>query len=104
MSFSVIYVTNENEANAQLLADSLLQKKLIACANIFPIKSAYWWQGNIEHEDEYVAILKTSDALWAKVCEEIEQIHPYDVPCIMRIQAEANAAYEAWILNEVATP
>ncbi|NOQ55699.1 MAG: divalent cation tolerance protein CutA [Nanohaloarchaea archaeon] len=34
------------------------------------------------------------------VKSEIEKIHPYDVPCIMRIDVKANESYENWIKIE----
>jgi len=97
MSFSIIYITNESEAEAKKLSQHLLKKKLIACANIFPITSAYWWQGAIQNEGEWVAIVKTTDGNWEKVKNEVEKVHSYDVPCIMRIRVEANEGYEKWI-------
>ncbi len=97
MSFIIIYITHSSEENAQKIADQLLQKKLVACANIFPIKSMYWWNGNIENENEYVSIVKTKPELWEILQKEIKTIHPYDVPCIMKIEAEANEEYEKWI-------
>ena len=99
--FSIIYTTHETQANAQNMADALLQKRLIACANIFPITSAYWWQNIVEKDGEFVAIFKTTNEKWPAASAEIERLHPYDVPCIMRLEVEANAAYEAWIAAEV---
>ena len=101
MSFIIVYITYSSEENAQKIADQLLKKKLVACANIFPIKSMYWWNGNIENENEYVSIVKTISENWGVLQKEISKIHPYEVPCIMKIEAEANEEYEKWIQNEV---
>ena len=101
MGFIIVYITHSSEKNAQNIADQLLQKKLVACANIFPIKSMYWWNGNIENENEYVSIVKTRPELWEILQKEITNIHPYEVPCIMKINAEANKEYEKWIYSMV---
>ncbi len=74
---------------------------MVACGNIFPMKSAYWWEGKIQSDDEYISIVKTTTAMWQRVKEEVEKIHPYDVPCIMKIEVEANEAYEKWIEESV---
>jgi len=58
-------------------------------------------KGVIESDNEYVSILKTIPENWERLKNMIEEIHPYDVPCIMKIQAEANEAYEHWIQNSV---
>ena len=33
--------------------------------------------------------------------KEVEKIHPYDVPCIMKFDVEANTSYENWIRDSV---
>jgi|SRR3989344_2777013 len=100
MTFIILYVTHKNLENAQKIASHLLQKKLIACANFFPITSSYWWKGKIENSEEIVSLLKTRKENWEKVKSEIKKIHPYETPCIMKINAEANADYESWINEE----
>jgi len=97
MSFITIYLTNKSEAAAEKLAEHLLAEHLIACANIYPIKSLYVWKGAIQKETEWVALVKTRADLWESVRTTIEKIHPYEVPCIMKTEVEANAAYENWI-------
>ncbi len=59
MSFVFIHITNPSKNHAEKIATHLLKKKLIACANLFPIKSFYWWKGRIEESNEYVLIAKT---------------------------------------------
>ncbi|MFK7809457.1 MAG: divalent-cation tolerance protein CutA [Saprospiraceae bacterium] len=101
MSFIRIYITNEPEAAAEQLASYLIENKLAACANIYPMKSIYWWKGKIQKESEWVALVKTTKELWPKIKGAIEEQHPYEVPCIMKIEVEANEAYEAWIRKSV---
>ncbi len=101
MSFIIIYITHASKENAQQIADHLIEKKMVACANIFPIQSAYWWKGKVENDNEWVSIVKTIPSMWDNLQKEIEHIHPYEVPCIMKIEAEANKAYEEWIFSTV---
>lgn len=103
MSFSLLYVTHPDPATAKRIGQALLDKKLIACYNLLPIESAYWWQGQIESAQEQVTLLKTTNELAARVEEEVIALHPYTTPCVMRIQVSANRAYEAWIEAEVST-
>ena len=99
MAFIAVYITHENMDEARKVASHLLDKKLVACANFFPIESAYWWQGSIETANEIVSIVKTRAENWERVKSEVEKIHPYDVPCIIRFDVEANDAFESWILD-----
>ncbi|MCC6459994.1 MAG: divalent-cation tolerance protein CutA [Saprospiraceae bacterium] len=98
MPFLVFYVTCPDEDTARNISQHLLQQRLVACANMFPISSAFWWDGAIQQDREWVALLKTQLALEAALEAEIQGLHPYDTPCILRVEARANAAYEAWIL------
>lgn len=98
----LIYITHESEAEAQRIAKQLLEARLVACANIFPIQSAYWWQGALENGNEWVSIVKTTPEKWEAVQETVLQVHPYTTPCIIKIEATANEAYAAWIRQETA--
>ena len=98
MPFLVFYTTYPDETSAREIAQQLLLQRLVACANFFPIGSAYWWDGAIQQEHEWVAVLKTSLALEPALEAEILRLHPYETPCIVRFEVRANAAYEAWVL------
>lgn len=95
--FLVFYVTHPDEASARRISEALLQDRLVACANIFPISSVYWWEGAVVQEGEWVSILKTKLSLEDKVEAAISEIHSYDTPCIMRFELRSNAAYQQWI-------
>ena len=96
----IVYVTHENENEAQRVIDHLLEKKLIACANLLPIRSCYFWKGKKENANEIVTLLKTRKELWKAVEKEIKKIHPYEVPCIIKIDVEANSEYDSWVKKE----
>jgi periplasmic divalent cation tolerance protein len=100
MKFIIIYTTNPNLKEAKKVADVLLEKRLIACANHFPIQSAFWWKGKIENAKEIVSILKTKKENWEKVKKEIQKIHSYEIPCIMKMDVESNGDYAEWIKKE----
>ena len=96
-----VYVTNPDKKTANRIATHLLKKKMVACANIFPIDSVYWWDGKIEEAKECVLIAKTKENNWEKVKAEIKKIHPYTTPCISKINVESNEEYENWLKKEV---
>ena len=99
MSSIFIYITNPTKKEARKIARHLLCKKLIACANIFPIDSLYRLEGKIADEKEFVLIAKTKKEYFEKVKKEVEKIHPYDIPCIVKIPVSSNEKYYKW-LNE----
>ncbi len=98
----VIFVTASSEEEAQKIANGLLQKKLIACANIMSgVKSMFWWQGKIDHANEYLLILKTQRKLFPKVAKTVKSLHSYDVPEIIALPIiEGEEGYLKWLANE----
>jgi len=101
MKMTLIYITCKDENEAVKISEHLLNKKLIACSNMHPIRSMYWWQGKIQDEKEFVIMAKTLDKNYGKIKEEVKKLHSYDVPCILKIDVEANESYDKWVNEEV---
>lgn len=99
-NFIIIYITHKDMADAKRVAEALLRDHLIACVNYFPIESAYWWKGEITSAGEIVSLVKTRPENWDKVHAAVEALHPYEVPCIMKLDVSANQAYVDWIYEE----
>ena len=47
-----------------------------------------------------MVLLNTKKENWLKVKTEVKRTHPYKVPCIAKINAEANPDYEKWVNDE----
>lgn len=95
------YITCKDKKEAERISMHLLRKRLIACANIFPIKSLYWWKVKIVKDSEVVIIAKTSSKNFKKVENEVKKLHSYTIPCILRLNATANKEYERWANKEI---
>lgn len=100
----LIYTTWPDAALAESAARSLLDARLIACANIFPAgRSVFRWEGQIQAEAEIVMILKTRPDLAAAVRERVTELHPYDTPAIIALktdEAGTLTAFAAWVESE----
>jgi periplasmic divalent cation tolerance protein len=96
-NFCIVYITFPSEEEAERVAKELLERKIIACSNIFPIESMYWWKGKIENSNEFVLIAKTLRKKLKQLKEIVKKDHPYTVPCIGVIEAEANEEYFNWM-------
>lgn len=95
------YITNSSKEEAQKVARHLLNRKLIACANMFPISSMFWWKGEIEEGEEYVLLGKSLPEKYDRIKEEAGMVHEFETPCIIKISAQANESYYAWMKEEV---
>ncbi|MBI2135667.1 divalent-cation tolerance protein CutA [Candidatus Woesearchaeota archaeon] len=97
----IAYITCRNNAEAQKIAKYLLDKKLIACANILGSKSLYRWKGKLEKQNEAILLLKTTESKFESVKQTVKKMHSYKVPCILKLKAEANDEYFSWLCKEV---
>lgn len=101
MPFLLIYVTHPSKPEAVRVSTELLNQRLIACVNYYPMESVYWWEGKLTKSEEVMTIYKTRTENWEVVKSTIEFLHKYETPCIIRLaEVTANESYEQWIQDE----
>lgn len=97
----VVYITAGSEEEAKKISHYLVENKLAACANYFPISSVYRWKGKVEEDKEFVVLAKTRKELFEEVKKGINEIHSYEVPCILALPLEGvNKEYLEWVEKE----
>lgn len=101
-----IVTTADSRQALERIGRSLLAKRLIACIQVVgPMKSIYWWKGNLEEAEEWMGVMKTRDDLYDEVEREIRGLHPYEVPEIQAVRAErVFDAYGRWVIEETSQP
>ena len=99
----LIYTTFPDKDLAQTIAETLIESRLVACANIFaPHRSVYRWDGEIQNDEETAMILKTTQEKWDAVRTMLEELHPYETPCILALPVQAGAeAFLNWVQKEI---
>jgi periplasmic divalent cation tolerance protein len=96
----VIYSTVP-PAQSAALAKGLLEKNLVACVNIMPVRSLYRWKGEFCDEEEHLIIIKTRRELADIVIRALKADHPYEVPEIIVLPVIAgHAPYLDWVYAE----
>ena len=95
----MFYVPCPSLAEAKRIARALVEKRYIACANIFNnCTSIYEYDGRLFEENEVILIMKTMKSLYLEVEKEISERHPYECPCIVALDtAEANMPFAKWV-------
>ena len=95
-------MTASSPEEADLISNSLLEKKLIACSNIInDMKSTFWWKGNIQNENEVMIIAKSTKAHLDNIIADVKSLHSYDVPEILAIPIlGGNPDYLDWMVEE----
>ena len=96
--YSVVLVTAASQAEATAIATILIEEKLAACVNMFPVQSIYQWQGRIHQESEFQLIIKTNLAKFSELSSRIQEIHSYEVPEIIALPiVSGSESYLAWL-------
>ena len=99
---SVVVATVPDAEVGRRLARSLLQERLIACANLVPgVTSLYRWEGEVQEEDESLVVMKTRSELVPRLIARIPELHPYELPEVLALRvADGLPAYCRWVLDE----
>jgi periplasmic divalent cation tolerance protein len=102
MSYILVFMTASSKGEAKKIVRSLLEEKLIACANMIDsVSSVFWWQENIKEEKEVLVIMKSHQELFNKVSTRIREVHSYDTPEILALSiVDGSSQYLEW-MNKV---
>ena len=83
--YSIIITTYADKEAAKTTAKQLVEERLAACAQMFPIESVYLWQDKLCDDNEVMLFIKSKTALFDKIAATIRKNHTYDVPEIIQI-------------------
>jgi periplasmic divalent cation tolerance protein len=103
--FVQVVTTTDSEDAAELLARGIVGARLAACVQIVgPIKSLYWWQGELEEAREWQLIAKTTSDRFPQLEAHIKENHSYETPEITVTEIPGGSReYLDWISAETRT-
>lgn len=101
----MVLSTAPDETIADRLARALVEEGLAACVTRQSgWRSVYRWEGEVATADEVQLIIKTSRDRLPALNARLEELHPYDVPEVIALEAVGGSeAYLRW-MTEVAPP
>ena len=100
----VIYSTVPPSRSSDL-AKRLLEKDLVACVNITPVRSLYRWNGELCDDGEHLLIMKTKKSLAELVVRALRDMHPYELPEIIVLPVDTgHQPYLDWVHGETRGP
>ena len=95
---AIVLTTLGADADAASLARTLVDERLAACVNVLPVMtSIYRWQGKVEQDREQQIVIKTTADRVPALQTRLRQIHPYELPEFLVIDATGSEAYLAWV-------
>lgn len=96
----VMYSTAPPSESAGL-ARMLIERRLVACVNIVPVRSMYRWKGEVCDEEEHLLIMKAMRSDADRVIAAIKEQHSYEVPEIIALPvATGYPPYLDWVREE----
>jgi periplasmic divalent cation tolerance protein len=100
----LVLSTFGDHATAETCAQYLVKHRHAACVQIDgPIRSVYQWKGKIEADDEFRLLVKTSSQALNGCVTALQKQHPYDLPEIIVLNADASTAYASWVSEQTLT-
>jgi periplasmic divalent cation tolerance protein len=98
----IILTTTANKAEAEKITNALLEQHLVACANIIPASSRYWWKQKIECSEECLVVMKSREGLFERVVEVVKLLHSYELPEVLGLPVLLGSAdYLAWLFGAI---
>ena len=98
--YIIVLITTPNQETSEVIANTLLEKKLAACVNMVgSILSFYNWEGDINRDEEMLLIVKSRAELFeSDLIPAVRAVHSYEVPEILALPILMGSAnYLAWI-------
>lgn len=97
-----VETTTDSRDEADTLAKSVVQARLVACAQITgPITSTYWWDDQVEQDEEWLLVMKTDADRLDALTAHINERHSYDVPEVVAVPVTGGSSeYLSWVTEE----
>ena len=101
----IALVTGPDTATLSRIGRKVVEDGLAACANVLAgVSSIYRWKGEVEQEDEALAILKTTRACARSLERTVRQLHPYEEPEFIVLPVIGGSeSYLEWVVGSVLT-
>jgi periplasmic divalent cation tolerance protein len=97
----IVMTTTDSYEEAEMIARSLLEKRLAACVQIQSVDSFYRWNGEIGRDAEKLLFCKTADDRFEALRDAILALHSYETPEIVRVPITGGLdRYLTWLVAE----
>lgn len=102
LKICVIKTSVNSRAQADTLADGLIEAGIAACVQISaPGTSVYRWQGRVQQEQEFYLTIKTGPEMCESVVNWLRESHPYEIPEIIWTEFQTTGEYGNWLADQI---
>ncbi len=89
--------TYASEADAELAARRLLDRRVACCVHLSPVRSLYRWKGQLENDQEWRLEARTPRRDQNRCWEALLDGHPYETPLVEIVaETQVPARYARW--------
>jgi periplasmic divalent cation tolerance protein len=100
----IVIFSTAPPAESANLARMLIERQLVACVNVIPVRSFYRWKAEFCDDEEHLLIMKTVREKTEDVVAAIKAQHPYEIPEIIALPVIAGyLPYLEWVHQETST-
>jgi len=92
-----VFISAENQEQADIIMNSLLDKKLATGGQFLKSPARFLWKGKIEEMDYITITSFTTAAKKERLIEDVESTTSEEFPMIRFIPIEVNAKLATWI-------
>lgn len=97
-----IYTTCANSDEAKLLGKLIIESKMGACVDYWPINSMYNWENDLKEVSQTMLVITTLESKLEDVNELISNHHSYSTPLIAGVDIRRmNRAYKEWMTEKI---
>jgi len=105
-SARLVLTTAADTDEANRLARTLVEERLVACASLVPsVQSIYRWEGELESASETLLLLKTSAEQLAALEKRLHALHSYATPEFLVLRVDSGSpGYLEWLQASLHKP
>ena len=97
-----IYTTCKSTDEAKELGTLIINQKIAACVDFWPIYSCFNWKGSIQSVSQAMLLVTTFEAKLEEVNQIISDNHTYSVPLIAGVDVRRiNHPYKEWMMEVI---
>ena len=78
MNMVLLFLPCANDAEAEKISQTLLEKHLIVCAKKTPVSSAFFWKGKIDKSGETLLVMESVEENYEEIEREVSNLHSYE--------------------------
>ena len=92
-----IALTNLPPKDAERIARLLVEEHVVACVNLYPIQSCYFWNQEVCFDDETTLMMKVSTEGVEHLKQRLCELHPYKLPEFVVLDIDNKASLREYV-------